>query len=92
MSPFYAIESFLDALTNTCDDGRVVIHAACGTKSAYFKFMQLNPAVHFKQIVDEARSVILAGGTMSPVSRISGVYIYLFYAYGIDLRRYQSIV
>jgi chromosome transmission fidelity protein 1 len=28
----------------------------------------LNPAVHFKSIVDEARSVILCGGTMSPTA------------------------
>lgn len=26
----------------------------------------LNPAVHFREIVDEARSVVLLGGTMRP--------------------------
>ncbi|KAF9116824.1 DEAD H (Asp-Glu-Ala-Asp His) box helicase 11 [Mortierella sp. AM989] len=32
------------------------------------KFMLLNPANVFKPLVDEARSIVLAGGTMEPVS------------------------
>lgn len=32
------------------------------------KFQQLNPATHFQDVVDSARAVVLAGGTMSPVS------------------------
>lgn len=32
------------------------------------KFLLLNPAVHFSPIVQEARAVIVAGGTMQPVS------------------------
>ena len=32
------------------------------------KFLLLNPAVHFTSIVREARAVIVAGGTMQPVS------------------------
>ena len=32
------------------------------------KFLLLNPAVHFSSIVGEARAVIVAGGTMQPVS------------------------
>ncbi len=32
------------------------------------KFILLNPAVHFSPIVQEARAVIMTGGTMQPVS------------------------
>lgn len=32
------------------------------------KFLLLNPAVHFAQVLKEARAVIIAGGTMQPVS------------------------
>lgn len=32
------------------------------------KFLLLNPAVHFTQVLKECRAVIIAGGTMQPVS------------------------
>ena len=32
------------------------------------KYLLLNPAVHFTRIVQEARAVIVTGGTMQPVS------------------------
>jgi chromosome transmission fidelity protein 1 len=31
------------------------------------KYQLLNPATHFKEVVDVARCVVLAGGTMAPV-------------------------
>ena len=40
------------------------------------KFLLLNPAVHFVEVVNEAKSVIIAGGTMQPVS--SALYCLLF--------------
>lgn len=36
--------------------------------SSSLKFILLNPAVHFSPIVQEARAVIVTGGTMQPVS------------------------
>lgn len=35
--------------------------------SSSFQFLLLNPAAHFREIVDEAHAVVLAGGTMQPV-------------------------
>ena len=34
------------------------------------KFLLLNPAVHFAEILKEAKAVIIAGGTMQPVSSL----------------------
>ena len=38
-----------------------------GTPELQIKYQSLNPAPQFRAVVDTARSVILAGGTMSPV-------------------------
>lgn len=46
-------------------DGRVSISLA--DNQVEIKYQQLNPATHFTEVVDAARSVVLAGGTMSPV-------------------------
>ncbi|CAO3660492.1 unnamed protein product [Umbelopsis vinacea] len=60
------IESFLMALTNADKDGRILVATESG--DTYVQYMLLNPANEFKEIVEEARSVVLAGGTMEPIS------------------------
>jgi chromosome transmission fidelity protein 1 len=63
------IESFLLALTNPDKDGRIVTSFGNAENPGItIKYMLLNPADTFKPIVEKARSVILAGGTMEPVS------------------------
>lgn len=48
------------------------------TQVPVLKFMLLNPANVFKPLVEEARSVVLAGGTMEPVSDLlSHLFPYL---------------
>ncbi|KAG0059629.1 DEAD H (Asp-Glu-Ala-Asp His) box helicase 11 [Linnemannia elongata] len=48
------------------------------TQVPALKFMLLNPANVFKPLVEEARSVVLAGGTMEPVSDLlSHLFPYL---------------
>ncbi|KAI8976239.1 helicase C-terminal domain-containing protein [Pilobolus umbonatus] len=58
------VESFLLTLTQPEKDGRIVVNKTEG----YLKYMLLNPADVFRPLVEEARCVILAGGTMEPVS------------------------
>ncbi|KAI9256030.1 putative ATP-dependent RNA helicase DDX11 [Helicostylum pulchrum] len=63
------IESFLLALTNPDKDGRIVTSfGTAENPGASIKYMLLNPADAFRPIVEEAKSIVLAGGTMEPVS------------------------
>lgn len=65
------IESFLLALTNPDKDGRIVTSfGSTENPGVTLKYMLLNPAEAFKPIVEEAKSIILAGGTMEPVKYI----------------------
>ncbi|XP_041652395.1 ATP-dependent DNA helicase DDX11 [Cheilinus undulatus] len=67
-SPMMQVEGFFMALTNSNTDGRVVIHRQGALSESSVKFLLLNPAVHFAQVLKECRAVIIAGGTMQPVS------------------------
>ncbi|KAG9003121.1 ATP-dependent DNA helicase chl1 [Tulasnella sp. 427] len=72
--PLHAVESFLLALTNPSSDGRIFVssvssNSAPGTPPVVqLKYQLLNPADHFRDVVSAARSVVLAGGTMQPIS------------------------
>lgn len=72
ISSMHAIEAFILSLANRSEDGRVVLTSATdsvtGESMVRAKYQLLNPSHAFKSLVDEARSVILAGGTMEPIS------------------------
>ena len=68
------IQGFLTALTNPSSEGRL-FHGLTEHKEAYLKYMLLDPAYNFKSVIEEARAVILAGGTMEPVSRLIHTHI-----------------
>uniref|UniRef100_K7GI76 ATP-dependent DNA helicase DDX11 n=1 Tax=Pelodiscus sinensis TaxID=13735 RepID=K7GI76_PELSI len=67
-SPLMQIEGFLSALTNANQDGRVILNRQGTVAQSSLKFLLLNPAVHFAKVLQECRAVIIAGGTMQPVS------------------------
>ncbi|XP_004616973.2 ATP-dependent DNA helicase DDX11 [Sorex araneus] len=67
-SPLMHIEGFLEALTSANQDGRIIISRQGNLGQSTLKFLLLNPAVHFAQVVKECRAVVIAGGTMQPVS------------------------
>jgi len=48
-------------------DWQVAVWSADTLRNSSLKFLLLNPAVHFADILAEARAVIIAGGTMQPV-------------------------
>ncbi|KAI0703917.1 DNA repair helicase [Earliella scabrosa] len=66
--PLHAVESFIVALTASSDDGRVTLSMV--DNQVEIKYQHLNPATYFEEVIESARSVILAGGTMSPMSDI----------------------
>ncbi|XP_026167802.1 ATP-dependent DNA helicase DDX11 isoform X1 [Mastacembelus armatus] len=67
-SPMMQVEGFFMALTTSNTDGRVLLHKEGTLSESSIKFLLLNPAVHFAQVLKECRAVIIAGGTMQPVS------------------------
>ncbi|KAK7604095.1 hypothetical protein V9T40_004368 [Parthenolecanium corni] len=60
--------AFIESLTNHCEDGRIICTRQSTVGRGSLKFLLLNPAAHFQEIVKETRSVIVAGGTMQPIS------------------------
>lgn len=67
-SPMRNIENFLSVLNNPENDGRVLVTKNSGAAPNSVKYILLNPAEVFEPILKQARSVILAGGTMAPIS------------------------
>jgi chromosome transmission fidelity protein 1 len=75
VSALQQVQAFLMSLTNSQVDGRILVKR--NGMSLYFKrvdkneiayrYVLLNPAGSFKDIVDDAKAVVLAGGTMDPI-------------------------
>lgn len=61
-----ALVEFIKKLTYNNDDGRIILD----TNSSKIKYVMLNASMSFRSIVDHARSVILASGTLSPVETV----------------------
>ena len=61
------VQTFIETLANPSPEGRFIFEKD-ERLGFSLKYMLLDPKHHFKAIVEEARAVILAGGTMSPVS------------------------
>jgi chromosome transmission fidelity protein 1 len=60
------VQAFLLSLMNPSAEGRFFYSKedSCVT----LRYMLLDPTYHFQDVVEEARAVVLAGGTMSPMS------------------------
>ncbi|GFT17894.1 hypothetical protein NPIL_177951 [Nephila pilipes] len=70
-SAIFSFVEFLKTLTFPSTDGRILVNKTSSLEQSSLKFLHLNPALHFKDIVQEARSIVLAGGTMQPVSEFT---------------------
>ena len=74
--------AFVSALAAADADGRVLVEKNVPTKSAVgssdrgdrggrLKFVLLDAAARFKAVVDNARAVVLVGGTLSPIDELA---------------------
>ncbi|KAK4936796.1 hypothetical protein LTR28_010039 [Elasticomyces elasticus] len=61
------IQGFIHALTNPSAEGRFFCTRDDAALEVELKYTLLDPSQHFEEVVAEARAVILAGGTMSPI-------------------------
>ncbi|KAK6436243.1 ATP-dependent DNA helicase chl1, partial [Oleoguttula sp. CCFEE 5521] len=61
------IQNFLTTLGNPSKEGRFFWFRDESDKSITLRYLLLNPSEHFRDIVTEARAVVLGGGTMSPM-------------------------
>lgn len=62
----HALVSFIIALTNPSDEGRIFYEKTPTTSDIKLSYLLLSPTHAFSSIAKSARAVILAGGTMSP--------------------------
>ncbi|KAJ8922586.1 hypothetical protein NQ315_007616 [Exocentrus adspersus] len=67
-NPLLAVISFLESLTYSYEDGRILLVKNVDRLECKLQFLLLNPSSNFRAIIEEARSVIVAGGTMKPYS------------------------
>ncbi|KAL8909198.1 MAG: hypothetical protein Q9207_000372 [Kuettlingeria erythrocarpa] len=60
------VQGFLGTLMNPAAEGRFFLERD-ESNAVGLRYLLLDPTFHFKEVVEEARTVILAGGTMSPM-------------------------
>lgn len=63
----FQVQSFLIPLMNPSAEGKLFFEKSADG-NILLKYNLLDATTHFREIVEDARAVILAGGTMSPVS------------------------
>ncbi|KAI5646593.1 hypothetical protein NE865_01527 [Phthorimaea operculella] len=69
-SALYAVLDLLERLCDRSADGRVLTTHG---DNPHLKYLLLNPAQHFSEVVTQCRSVIVAGGTMEPISEFKAL-------------------
>merc|ERR1740128_722431 len=80
-SPLLGIVEFLATLATNFADSRIVVKFDTKLAGSSIRFLLLDPASQFKEIVEDAHSVIVAGGTMRPIEEFKQQ---LFIAAGAD--------
>jgi chromosome transmission fidelity protein 1 len=76
VSPLSLVHSFLEKLTSTSKEGKVVTDWPKDSRSKTEKYptlryVLLHPSAQFQNILDEAYAVALVGGTLSPFAHVA---------------------
>ncbi|KAI5293263.1 ATP-dependent DNA helicase chl1, partial [Ascosphaera atra] len=66
MPVLFQIQSFIISLMNPSKEGKLFYEKG-QDGDVLLRYLLLDPTEHFREVVEDARAVILAGGTMSPV-------------------------
>ena len=86
-SPLQGVVELLSSLSLTQGEARVVLTRSSKLSGARLRFLLLDPAQQFREIVSSAHSVVVAGGTMRPTEEFRDQ---LFLASGAPLSRVTS--
>uniref|UniRef100_A0A6B2KXE1 Helicase ATP-binding domain-containing protein n=1 Tax=Arcella intermedia TaxID=1963864 RepID=A0A6B2KXE1_9EUKA len=65
------VSAFFQALSNDSNDGVIKVERNQNLKNSSISFILLNPESYFLEIAQEARAVVLAGGTMQPIDHLT---------------------
>jgi chromosome transmission fidelity protein 1 len=75
ISPLAGIHQFIQRLSGSSADGKVVVsrpkYSAVNPVHPSVRYFMLNPSTPFSEVVEEASTVILAGGTLRPFAHIA---------------------
>ena len=81
VSAMSIVQTFLSCLTGSHREGKVVVEwpdetsadlrARSTSRHPTFRYVLLNPAAHFTDVLNEAYAVVLAGGTLRPFSHVA---------------------
>ena len=67
----HALAAFVSALASADADGRILVERGDDVDGGRLKFVLLDAAARFRQIVDESRAVVLVGGTLAPIPELA---------------------
>ena len=80
VSALSVVETFLSKLTSTSNEGKMVTdwpkvdvdsRSTSSSNEPTLRFVALHPAMHFRNVVDEARAIALVGGTLRPFNHVA---------------------
>ena len=76
VSSMSILEKFLERLTGTSREGKIIVEwpseeQLAGPKNPTFRFVQIHSASQLDNVVEEAHAIVLAGGTLRPFTHVA---------------------